>query len=330
MSDSFYRSSDESYDFSREKRNKELSRAESNLEKADKEREEQQWKKEERLWLTGWLAIISIGLVSMTICWAMTPTAAQVQEVKRIAIVEAQREEEGIQEAKRIAAEKAQREEERERRRAKIESKIDELKTFVELNQCSYYSRVLAEYEVQDFQLDNDFNLERAKKTCLRNKSFQVQGYSINSITNQLRVDNNDAALTAFQRCYGVSDENAEAACKEWILKNGSVNWLPFPVMAICLRNKESGIPEEYGKGKQMELAGEIIGRAMNSYQPSGRSPREILEHLNQSSQSEYESNEEKLRRAYDAEGIEYDSQKIKDDAREIEQLVQLHLKSGN
>jgi hypothetical protein len=53
-----------------------------------------------------------------------------------------------------------------------------------------------------------------------------------------------DDQLTPFQQANGISKRIAEAAIKEWSIKHGgNFDWNLEEVKAICLRNKESGIP---------------------------------------------------------------------------------------
>jgi hypothetical protein len=61
------------------------------------------------------------------------------------------------------------------------------------------------------------------------------------------RIGTKDDDLTAFQKQHSISNEIAEAAIKEWVLTHrGQCDWNLQEVKAICLRNKEGGIPKQY------------------------------------------------------------------------------------
>ena len=61
------------------------------------------------------------------------------------------------------------------------------------------------------------------------------------------RIGGKDVALSRFQEANGISDRNAEASIKEWVLNhNWNWEWDLNEVQAICLRNRDHGIPHRY------------------------------------------------------------------------------------
>lgn len=61
------------------------------------------------------------------------------------------------------------------------------------------------------------------------------------------RIGGKDVELARFQSEQAISDRIAEAAIKEWVITHqGNFDWNLADVKAICLRNKQSGIPRAY------------------------------------------------------------------------------------
>jgi len=110
-----------------------------------------------------------------------------------------------------------------------------------------------------------DFDLQEAKDLCQRNHGFLQREQDYNQLRldqlNHVRLYDDDSALTVFQTMYGVSNENTEAACTEWIATKNQPDWDLNEVMAICLRNKAEGIKREDSNGMFKDQAATVIQR---------------------------------------------------------------------
>lgn len=116
-----------------------------------------------------------------------------------------------------------------------------------------------------------DFDLDKAKKLSQRNHDLLdgEQRYDDLLIEQMSHISSSDddSALSVFQKMYGISNANAEAACTEWIATNRQPDWNLYEVMAICLRNKSGGIKTEDSAGSFKDQAARVIQRELEALQ---------------------------------------------------------------
>ncbi|WP_404309703.1 hypothetical protein [Neorhodopirellula lusitana] len=176
----------------------------------------------------------------------------------------------------RLAAKQAARDEKyrlEELKRDAIQQKAKQVEDFAERNGINFFTH-LAIIEAKGFDAsDVDFNVQAAKDLCRRNYGFLENEQNFQQLRQSLEGFGYDdeSALTVFQGMYGVSNENAEAACTEWIATKSQPDWNLDEVMAICLRNKSEGIKTEDAAGSFKVQAARVIQRELDSIEQAQR-----------------------------------------------------------